>query len=439
MFENYIKQAKQKVLDKFHKNKQFITLKDILGYTDIDIGYKAYLTAEVNWWIYEEQMQRKINLNFNLEEPLIVALLQELDSCYFMNARFDIGGFKTVVDSAVKIRLNMAIRPRTTLKWFVFRGEPTKSFNEILLRLDYLADSRYIIEKFIQRAEKENIMRSRNDIFSVIEFEKLIEQIDNEKIYDLSPEDFTELTNPIFEYFNFNDSELNEVQAPVESFIIFLDDKELTPISKRLEEKFYSEDLKFFTKNDFLKFIYQIINEMESEHAEQSVQIATMPEINEMIPEGTVQFKEESVGNFESIEEMLDQFNHDDSALEEAAIHLDSESLPNVETHRSEQNLKVFDTPSAEILLEEIRNEIFNEEITELESSLQTELTADFDNIEMPYAFSESEIEDITEEVLQDDEELNNSVVLEESAEPEVEIVNKIEPEREIEVEATNL
>jgi len=306
MFESYIKQAKLNVLDKFNKSKQFINLNDIVGFADLDLGYKAYLTAEVNWWIYEEQMVRKTHLNFNLEQTEIAALLQELDNLYFINARFDIPGFKTVVDSAVKIRLNMSIRPRTTLKWFVFRGEPTKTYNEILLRLDYLGDNRYIIDEFIRRVEQNKMIRSDNDIFSVIEFEKIIEQIDDEKIYELSPEGFVELTNPIFEFFNFANEEISDIGAPTEAFIIFLDDKQLTPLSKKLEGKFYNEDLKFMKKNDFLKFIYEIINDTETEMPVQNVSVSESNETIIEIPEDTCDDITDDMGE---VAEMMEEGN----------------------------------------------------------------------------------------------------------------------------------
>ena len=67
MFENYIKTAKQQILEKYPKNTPFIYLRDVLGQQNLDLFYKGYLTAEVNWWIYEEQMLRKSNVNFAVD------------------------------------------------------------------------------------------------------------------------------------------------------------------------------------------------------------------------------------------------------------------------------------------------------------------------------------------------------------------------------------
>lgn len=263
MFENYIKTAKQQILEKYPKNTPFIYLRDVLGQQNLDLFYKGYLTAEVNWWIYEEQMLRKSNVNFAVDEIKLGTFLQEMDNLYFENARFDLPGLRTVIDSAVKIRLNYALRPRTTLKWFVFRGEPTKSFNEIQLRLDYFAEQRYLIDEFIRKIENEQIVNKDKDILSVIEFERMIESIDNEQIFEMSPEDFAELTQPIFDFFAGKDPELAPEHVPTECLIIFLDDKGLTPLSNKLKEHFYDNNLKTISKSRFLEFLFEVIKDMD--------------------------------------------------------------------------------------------------------------------------------------------------------------------------------
>ena len=143
MFENYIETQRLELSKQINTAKRFVLLSEILINPDINAAYKAYMNAEVEWWIYEEQIQRRTNINFDFESEKLKPILEKLDEQMFLAARFDKSGIKTIIDSAIHTRLNYLLRPRTAMKWFVFRGEPTKPFHEIIKRMNYFTEYDY--------------------------------------------------------------------------------------------------------------------------------------------------------------------------------------------------------------------------------------------------------------------------------------------------------
>ncbi|MES2766373.1 MAG: hypothetical protein V4642_10910, partial [Bacteroidota bacterium] len=200
MFEAEIELVKKHLLEQLFSSQQYIYIHEILNNPALDDAYKTFFSAEVNWWIYEEQALRQSNPRFDIDAPEIRQSLTDLDTRYRNVARFDHEELHATVDAAAKARLNFLCRPRTALKWFVFRGEPTKPLHEILLRMSFFSDHKYLIDGFKEWSRQRRIDRPM-EILSIVEFERIIERIDNEAIFDLSPQQFVELLAPVFSYF----------------------------------------------------------------------------------------------------------------------------------------------------------------------------------------------------------------------------------------------
>ncbi len=264
MFEKYLEQKEQLLAEQLNLSDEYVNLYSILFNPKIEQSFKVYFSAEVDWWIYEEQIARSSNQRFNIDDPKLNAFLKQLDELYKKNARFSSLTLPQVINSAVKTRLNMLCRPRTAIKWFVYRWEQTKTYHEIIKRLNYLFDNKYIADGFIEHVQRKNLIKSSMDLIPISEFDKIISEIDNEKIQSLSPEEFVQLMSPLFIFFNSEAEHKDTAKIPIEAVIIYFDDKNLFNLSTKLEQMFRSGELLLISKKYLLGFIYKSLYDADN-------------------------------------------------------------------------------------------------------------------------------------------------------------------------------
>lgn len=270
MFEKELDRARKSLKKLLSTSDPYVPLQAILANEHIHPAYRAFFGAEVAWWVHEERAIRTSNPRFDTNESHIRELSAKLDEAYVRSARFDHEELTATIDAAVKTRLNFLVRPRTSLKWFVFRGEPTKPLHEIVLRLSYLYDHAYLTEGIRTWARSRGADGAPSyEILSIVEFERIVEKVDNDAILDLSQDEFVRLLNPIFTFFAENNPDLPPESVPTESVIIFMDDKGAIPISQALERLLYREDMRLLTRSKFLDVIDQVIEEIEQPTAAQ--------------------------------------------------------------------------------------------------------------------------------------------------------------------------
>lgn len=332
MFEEYINKNEERLLGAINTSRGFLFLREIIKNAAIDSATKAYFAAEVEWWIYEEQLARKANRNFDLNDPDLQSSLFELDAFYRQNAKFNIDDLKETFSSAVRARLNFLVRPRTALTWFVFRGEQTKPFGEIMKRLEYFSEYKYFYDGMLRWAETNNFGKNSVELLPVNDFRNIIESIDNEAIYDLTPEEFIELMSPLFEFFNIETD--GEPVLPTEAVAVYMDDKQVMPISQRFKEMLIEEGIRFVDKKLFIDTIYQMIDEIENpdegiiEDDDSSI-LENANQLNEYNPEEEIfnssyekfsiksEEENESMSDINEYHDVTDEFSTDISETQE--------------------------------------------------------------------------------------------------------------------------
>lgn len=265
MFEQEAERVRKKLKQLVATPQPYVALHDILDNTQVHPAYRAYFRAEVDWWIHEERAIRSSNPRFETSHADCVAALKRVDELYVAHARFDHEELASTIDAAVKTRLNLLCRPRTTLKWFVYRGEPTRTMQEILLRLGYLHDHRYLVDGIRQWALARGAEASTYELLSVVEFERIVEKIDNDYILDLSQRDFVALLDPLYDFFAEANPDLPPECVPTEAIVIYLDDKGAIPISQALERLLYREQLTHVTRTKLLAVIDDVLDVMDAE------------------------------------------------------------------------------------------------------------------------------------------------------------------------------
>ncbi len=264
MFEKELERARKSLKQQLVPSTSYLAFSSIVGNGALHPAYRTYFGAEVAWWVYEERALRSSNSRFDTDDVQYKEVFSRLDEVYLRTARFDHEELTATIDAATKVRLNYLCRPRTTLKWFVYRGEPTKPLHEVVLRLSYFHDYPYLTDGIRAWASARGADGSPMlEILSIVEFERIVEKVDNDAILDLSQQEFVRLLEPLYEYFAETNPETPPESVPTEAVIIFLDDKGAVPISQELERLLYREQLKWLTRTKFLEVVDTVIEDIE--------------------------------------------------------------------------------------------------------------------------------------------------------------------------------
>ncbi len=220
-------------------------------------AYLCYLQAEAQWQLYEERVRRLHHPLFPYSDTPLQPLLQELDSYLLQHARFPQAELHALLEAAVKVRLNFLCRPRTTLKYFVFRGEPVKPLQEVWLRLDYFADYSYLTDALRQLLPS----AEPTALLPVVEFERLLQQADD-VVLELTPGQFWQLITPLRQFFA-STPDVPADAVPTAALIILLDDKGIRYLAQQLEELLQRNRVRFLSHDLFLRLVEQLLQELE--------------------------------------------------------------------------------------------------------------------------------------------------------------------------------
>jgi hypothetical protein len=327
MFEAEIERTKIRLAEQLlPKTSGGIYLADVLDHVDVDRAYKEFFRAEVEWLLYQDRIQRQLRLPIDSRDPLFRRVWGQVEDYIRGHAWFDRSHALSLLDAAVKSVLNYRVRPRVTLKWFVYRGEPTKPVCEILLRLRYFADYAYLRTGFEQWMHERGLEPTSTHIMPVFEFERLVKQLDDEHILDLSTTQFIELLDPVFHFFNEPSTPVSVQTIPIEALIVFLDDKDIQVIAQKFERMLYHDSIRAVTRDTILRVVDQVLQELELEQS--GAQQAE--------PEASAESDQPHVDE-SPIEHSQNQELHIASEHKESEFHIEPSQVPTVFSEEPEQ------------------------------------------------------------------------------------------------------
>lgn len=231
MFERVIAQTIQKITTETLQERSVIALTDILQDARIPARLKPFFETEVQWWLYNEALARSANKRFDYDHPELASLLTYIEQVQFRHARFEREEFVAVLDSAVKLIYNYLCRPQTTLKWYIFRGQPVKPLNEVLLRFGAFVDYPYFRTVFTDWVDRKRSERATFDAISATEFERVIRRIDDQILLNCTVEGLLEMMDPMFDFIG----EGTEQLLPLDALVILFDDKNIKKLVDQLE------------------------------------------------------------------------------------------------------------------------------------------------------------------------------------------------------------
>ncbi len=269
MFESEIRIEVDRLRAALDTGQPFLSLEEILTHPDIDDAYKQFFHAEVEWWIYQQQVERSHSPYFDFQRPEFQPVLEQYDALCRQFARFDQRTQREVTELAVKVRCNFLLRPQATLRWFVFRGEPTQPAAVIFLRLQYFADYPYLIDGVYQAVAER--AATPNQLLSALDFERIVQQVEQEELFDYTPSQFLELLVPMEHFFQtiYQTAGRQGITGiPIAALIIFLHDKSIYPIAEKLQEIAEQQHREFISREEFRYVIQAVLEQVEQEQEE---------------------------------------------------------------------------------------------------------------------------------------------------------------------------
>lgn len=259
MFEQEINETIQRITRDVLQDRTLVPLAEILEDERIPDRFKAFFETEARWWIYTESVARTRDRRFDFSHPELESLLNYMEQIQVRHARFERDDFLAVLDSAVKLTYNYLCRPQTTLKWYVFRGEPTKPLGETLLRMDAFLDYPYFRTVFREWVDRKKEERATFDTISAKEFERIVRRIDDQILLSCTIDDLLGLMNPLFEFVGKGDAR----SVPVEAMIVFFDDKNIHKLVEFLEHE--RSGRTHITQDSFVLLMEELLNNSEEE------------------------------------------------------------------------------------------------------------------------------------------------------------------------------
>lgn len=259
MFEQEINETIQRITRDVLQDRTVVPLAEILEEPRIPDRFKAFFETEARWWIYTESVARSRDRRFDYSNPELDSLLSYLEQVQVRHARFERDDFIAVLDSAVKLTFNYLCRPQTTLKWYVFRGEPTKPIGETLLRMDAFVDFPYFRSVFGEWVDRKKGERPTFDSISAKEFERIIRRIDDQILLSCTIDDLLEILTPLFDFIGKGEAQ----SLPVEALIVFFDDKNIRKLVDFLERERGRRT--HITPNSFVLLMEELLSSSDDE------------------------------------------------------------------------------------------------------------------------------------------------------------------------------
>lgn len=264
MFESEVRIERDRLLHLFEHFSQRISIQEILSHPHLDAPYKQFLLGEVDWWVYQQRLMHENSQYFDFHHPEFKEILEQYFRLCRKYAIFQLPVLRELIELAVKTRVNYLIRPQVTLRWFIFRGKPTQFVSEVLLRLNYFSEYQYLIKGIQQRLESYG--NQLNRVIAVNEFERIIQEIEQDELLDYTPAQFLELLEPLREFFvkiHRSISDESTYGIPIDALIVFLYDKSINPLAEKLIEFKEESREKYITEKAFLAIIQDVLEEIE--------------------------------------------------------------------------------------------------------------------------------------------------------------------------------
>lgn len=246
-----------------------VKMKDILA-ADVHPALKAYFKAEVEKLLQQERAKEVRSGRFPYGLPEVKGLQRQIDLLLVHQYEFDRQEFESILDESVHFQFNYLCRPRWTLQEFLFENRRTAGIGEILRKLRYCVEYRYLAEVFKRYVTDRGLAELGYE-----EFRSLIEKIDSEVIAKHSAGELAQVLKPLVEFIELGIPETRVSETgpmlPIDAAIVFFEDKKLEEIRLFLEKARDKDHVAEVSIADLAEMIRQVRGEAPAVETEKEV------------------------------------------------------------------------------------------------------------------------------------------------------------------------
>lgn len=434
MFEKYIERKQEQVSSVLDLSESRNNISEVLDNDNIDKSIKHYIYSEVDWWIYKIRLARGEVKYFDMEDSELKQEYNKLDSMLKKKAILSNAEFTNLLNSAIKARFNVLLRPRIALVWFVYRDKDKLSINEIKHRLKYFTDYSYIYDGFIKKANENKF--DDNDVIGLEDFKSIIEEVDNEFVFNLNSDGLISLLEPLYKIFDYKNAEGNYL-LPVEALIVFFDDKSIYQLVDKFDEQINEAGIEFLDQGSLLEIIQSLSEDSDDEVEEEIIDGEDEGELEDIEELGELEIIDDEFENNDSNEEEFEEggfdeveFDVDEDKVDEKSLEAENDlaELSDDEENEIESNTDDFNFELGEAFDEKNKNEdVAEEEIIDDEDEESVEELEEFEKIDDEISeFSDENIDNIVDDELVETE---NELEIDDDLESEMIDINHFEKE----------
>jgi len=380
MFEREIKFIYDFNLNKVSKLGPYFTFEQ-LSTLDLHPAILNYISAEIDYIIFEDRQKLLRDSIFDYSGEKIAYYFSLINDEIKKTKRLSFEYISKLILHASSFTINYLVRPKWTLKKFIYDEGEHRTSGEIKQILNYVYYYNYLKKILISYINSKKILS-----LNLQEFEELLDKIDKIGVETNLSNILSTALNSMADFFNIGELQKNKI--PLQAIELFLEEKNLEQHLRRIRIAFGDDLTIKCSINDIQKEFNAVLTEEEQFEETEQPQLKTIEEQVEPTDEIKIKEPEEDIYEEDSFEEDITELENTETNFEE-------------ELNEENEDIQKSEELESENLSEAEKNE---DEIQITYKPQKFRIRVDKDNEIEPIDESEEEIENQEEDEQQQDE-----------------------------------
>lgn len=377
-----------------------------------------YISAELDFMIYSDRRKLLQQSYFDYAGKEILEHFQKISGEIKKHKKISLDDSKKLIFQAVSFNINYLVRPRWSLMKLIFNDQPVIPVEEMRMLLNYLYYYEYFKKVLNGYILKRNLVQ-----ISSTEFDILLNKIDNELLNSDQHQVMSNSFTSMGDFFNIGGVDKNRI--PISAVEIFCKEKNLADLLLKLKKAIPNEVKRRYDKVEIERILFspdskKIIDEdaeTEDDDAKTEKMIEALDaddsekeveEIQEEIGDESGEAEAEKFLSPEEEEALLSIYSEENNeessggeeSVEESKLDLTAEEFKGLEVEGVKSALDMNLNVDSDIEQDEELQQNENDELDEIDS---------YETVS-EYLEQEDSDETFTEEILSSEEELEGIV-----------------------------
>ncbi|MDH7605433.1 MAG: hypothetical protein QHH13_11065, partial [Melioribacter sp.] len=327
MFEREIKFIYDFNLNKVSKLGPYFTFEQ-LSKLDLHPAILNYISAEIDYIIFEDRQKLLRDSIFDYSGEKIAYYFSLINDEIKKTKRLSFEYISKLILHASSFTINYLVRPKWTLKKFIYDEGEHRTSGEIKQILNYVYYYNYLKKILISYINSKKILS-----LNLQEFEELLDKIDKIGVETNLNNILSTALNSMADFFNIGELQKNKI--PLQAIELFLEEKNLEQHLRRLRIAFGEDSTIKCSINDIQKEFNAILTEEKQLEEAERPKPETIEEPIESIDEIKIKEPEENIYEEDSFEEDIIELENTEVNIEEE-LNQESEDIQKSEELESE-------------------------------------------------------------------------------------------------------